>query len=227
MEGIAGKAMYSEMTNPEIIDTLQRGPNDQYEPDEQIMDEVQMPDEPEERKWLWAFPQIEGVPPCARGGHSATLTGASLVIFGGHYYSGKEIGFVYLNDTHVLDVNASKWIKPKILGTPPPSRYGHSAVLAGSRIIIFGGKGDKGNVYRDLHALDPVTMTWYQGPEGGGAPSSRFDHTANLVGGTKLFIFGGWNGEEFFNDVFVLDLEIMAWSQPSTSGPAPSPRKGH
>jgi len=35
-----------------------------------------------ERQWLWAFPQIEGVPPSPRGGHSATLTGASLVIFG-------------------------------------------------------------------------------------------------------------------------------------------------
>ena len=41
-----------------------------------------------ERTWLWAFPQIEGVPPSPRGGHTATLTGASLVIFGGHYYEG-------------------------------------------------------------------------------------------------------------------------------------------
>ena len=125
-----------------------------------------------------------------------------------------------------MDVNSSRWIKPKISGTPPPSRYGHSAVLAGSRIIIFGGKGAK-SVFRDLHALDPVTMTWYQGPEGGGAPSARFDHSANLVGGTKMIIFGGWNGNDFFNDVYVLDLEIMAWSKPAVSGPAPSPRKGH
>ena len=180
-----------------------------------------------DRKFLWAFPQIEGVPPCARGGHSATLTGASLVIFGGHYYSGKGEGFIYLNDTHVLDVNASRWIKPKISGTPPSPRYGHTAVLAGSRIIVFGGKGQKGNIFRDLHALDPVTMTWYQGPEGGGAPSARLDHSANLVGGTKMFVFGGWNGEKFFNDVFILDLEIMAWTKPKTSGPAPCPRKGH
>jgi len=114
-----------------------------------------------ERKWLWAFPQIEGVPPTPRGGHSATLTGASLVIFGGHFYNGKDTGFTYLNDTHVLDVNSSRWIKPKISGTPPAPRYGHTAVLAGSRIIIFGGKGSKGHVFRDLHALDPVTMTWY------------------------------------------------------------------
>ena len=131
-----------------------------------------------------------------------------------------------MNDTYVLDVNSSRWIKPKISGTPPPSRYGHSSVLAGSRIIIFGGKGPL-NVLRDLHALDPVTMTWYQGPEGGGAPSARFDHSANLVGGTKMIVFGGWNGTDFFNDVYALDLEIMAWSKPNTSGPAPSPRKGH
>lgn len=52
--------------------------------------------------------------------------------------------------------------KPKISGTPPGARYNHSAVLAGSRIVIFGGKGEKKTVFRDLHALDPVTMTWYQ-----------------------------------------------------------------
>ena len=100
------------------------------------------------------------MPPTPRGGHSATLTGASLVIFGGHYYEGKDTGFTYLNDTHVLDVNSSRWIKPKISGTPPPPRYGHSSVLAGARIIIFGGKGNK-TVFRDLHALDPLTMTWF------------------------------------------------------------------
>ena len=42
-----------------------------------------------------------------------------------------------------------------------------------------------------------------------------------------MIVFGGWNGNDFFNDVYVLDLEIMAWSKPSTTGPAPSPRKGH
>jgi Kelch motif len=73
-------------------------------------------------------------------------------------------------------------------------------------------------VFRDLHALDPLTFTWYQGPEGGGAPAARFDHTANLVGGTKMVLFGGWNGHDFYNDVHVLDLQIMAWSKPDTSG---------
>ena len=42
-----------------------------------------------------------------------------------------------------------------------------------------------------------------------------------------MVIFGGWNGEDFFNDVYVLDLEAMAWSQPKCSGPIPCPRQGH
>ena len=44
-----------------------------------------------DRKWFWAFPQIEGVPPSPRGGHSATLIGASILFFGvtffiNHYF---------------------------------------------------------------------------------------------------------------------------------------------
>ena len=81
--------------------------------------------------------------------------------------------------------------------------------------------------FRDLHALDPVNMTWYQGPDGAGAPTGRYGHTANLVEGTKMYIFGGWNGKDYFNDLYVLDLEVMAWFKPECSGPAPTPRQGH
>ena len=42
-----------------------------------------------------------------------------------------------------------------------------------------------------------------------------------------MIIFGGWNGTDYFNDLFILDLEAMAWSQPKCSGPAPTKRQGH
>lgn len=48
-----------------------------------------------------------------------------------------------------------------------------------------------------------------------------------LVNETKIFIFGGTNGKEYFNDLFVLDLEVMAWTQPKCEGPIPSRRMGH
>jgi len=86
-------------------------------------------------------PLIEGIPPSPRGGHSATRVGRFIIIFGGHIYSDKTTGFNYLNDTYILDIDQNKWIKPHTQGTPPAPRYAHSSVLAGQRIIIFGGKG--------------------------------------------------------------------------------------
>lgn len=63
-----------------------------------------------EKKYQWATPLIEGLPPSVRGGHTATKIGRIIIIFGGHYYSGKEKGFTYLNDTHILDIDNNKWI---------------------------------------------------------------------------------------------------------------------
>jgi host cell factor len=40
-------------------------------------------------------------------------------------------------------------------------------------------------------------------------------------------LFGGWNGKDYYNDLHILDLEIMAWKRANPSGPAPSPRQGH
>lgn len=110
---------------------------------------------------------MEGEGPCARGGHSATLVGpidpekpsARIVIFGGHYDGGSQQGFVYLNDTHVLDIDENSWAVPRCRGTAPQPRYGHSAALVGGRVVYFGGKGKEG-CFRDLHALDTSSHTW-------------------------------------------------------------------
>jgi len=132
--------------------------------------------------WEWANTIAEGIPPSARGGHSATLIGKSIVIFGGHYYSDKNTGFVYLNDTYFLDVALSKWLKPYCTGKTPPQRYGHSAIYAGGIIIVFGGKGPKSTVYNDLYTFDPdpEKYAWLLANETGEAPSPRFNHSANL-----------------------------------------------
>jgi N-acetylneuraminic acid mutarotase len=215
---------YSTLTNPEILGSYRN--QDRSKEDSEVSEIHSASRANVDRRWQWARPTIEGVAPSPRGGHTATLAGASVVVFGGHYYGGKKQGFTYLNDTIVLDVNENKWVRPRLNGTPPSPRYGHTAVLAGSRIVVFGGRGENGFNFRDLHALDPVTMTWYQGPDGGNAPSGRLNHTATLVG-TKMYVFGGWNGESYFNDLHILDLTNMGWTQPETTGYLPVPRMGH
>ena len=100
-------------------------------------------------------------------------------------------------------------------------------MLAGPRIIIFGGKGEGDKVFKDIHALDPVSLTWYQGPEGSGSPQARFGHSANLVLGSKMVVFGGSDGKNFFNDVNVLHLDTMSWTKPEVKGSPPLPRYYH
>ena len=48
----------------------------------QVNDSKQEKEVIKNRKWQWATPLIEGVPPSHRGGHTATLSGASIIIFG-------------------------------------------------------------------------------------------------------------------------------------------------
>ncbi|CAJ1327777.1 unnamed protein product [Effrenium voratum] len=172
------------------------------------------------------IPSGEG--PCARGGHTATpgpRALARIIIFGGHYDGGSNVGFVYLNDTHVLDIDENIWTVPRCRGTAPEPRYGHAAALVGSRVVYFGGKGKTG-CFRDLHALDTSNHTWFQGPSSGGAPSARHGHTANLHG-TRLYVFGGTCSGKYFGDLHCLDLASMAWSCPPATGPKPTPRCGH
>lgn len=176
----------------------------------------------ESRQWQWARPQVEGLGPSARGGHSATLVGSRIFVFGGHRFGGDEA--VYFNDCQVLDVDANQWKELRAKGTAPSPRYGHSATLVGPRVILFGGVG-QGAFLRDLHALDTTTSTWYQGPCSGGAPAARYGHTACLHK-TKLLVFGG-QGATTFGDLHILDLGCMAWNAPETTGPKPGPRQGH
>jgi N-acetylneuraminic acid mutarotase len=178
---------------------------------------------PKEKRWQWARPQVEGMGPSARGGHSATLVGARIFTIGGHRFG--ESGGTYHNDTFVLDVDANQWTEVRCKGTPPSPRYNHSAALVGNRIVVFGGLGPDGPL-RDLHALDTQSHTWYQGPTSGGAPPARHSHTSNLHD-TRLLVFGGAGAATTFGDIHVLDLACMAWADPVTSGPAPGPRMGH
>eukprot|EP00249_Psilotum_nudum_P011764 c23366_g1_i1 orf=740-1963(+) len=72
-----------------------------------------------------------------RSYHSATAVGDRIFLFGG-VRDGR-----LLNDVHIFDTATGKWVSPKILGTPPAPRCGHSSsLLAKDRILILGGNTD-------------------------------------------------------------------------------------
>lgn len=167
----------------------------------------------------WSAPHVAGDVPVPLRAMTCTAVGKKLVVFGG------GDGPAYYNDVYVLDTVNFRWSKPRILGDKAPSkRRAHTACLYKNGIYVFGG-GDGVRALNDIWRLDVSDMnkmSWklISGPSSadGRSPSSGKDirpkargyHTANMVGG-KLIIYGGSDGGECFNDVWVYDVETHVW----------------
>ena len=106
-------------------------------------------DEPLLFALTWAQPQRFGTPPSPRNGHSMTLIGMHLYVFGG---GDENLSF---NDVHTLHVGNMAWDKPLLHGTMPSPRSRHSATALGNNMVVFGGVGG-GN---DLHILEARRRT--------------------------------------------------------------------
>ena len=163
--------------------------------------------------FFWSQPRVVGDIPSPLRAMTCTAVGKKLVVFGG------GDGPAYYNDVYVLDTVNFRWTKPRIVGDRLPSkRRAHTACLYRNGIYIFGG-GDGVRALNDVWRLDVSDMnkmSWklISAPEKGQPkqlrPKARGYHTANMVGG-KLIIFGGSDGGECFDDVWVYDVEAHIW----------------
>ncbi|KAK8103830.1 galactose oxidase [Apiospora kogelbergensis] len=144
----------------------------------------------------WSSPHVVGDIPVPLRAMTCTAVGKKLVIFGG------GDGPAYYNDV---------------------PRRAHTACLYKNGIYVFGG-GDGVRALNDIWRLDvsDVTkMSWKlvssptsSSPNSTTArdnrPKARGYHTANMVG-SKLIIYGGSDGGECFNDVWVYDVDTHTW----------------
>jgi len=165
----------------------------------------------------WTIRETVGeIPPPSRA-HTATLVDRKIVIIGGGFNS------AYYDTVYVLDTTTRQWSKPRISGNTPSGRRSHTAVLYDHKIYIFGG-GTGMTPMNDVWALDVSRfdeMTWEEIRTTGRSPSGRGYHSANLVGDVMVVI-GGSNGNEVFDDVWLLDLHTKRWT--CVTGVSPDPR---
>ncbi|KAK7984910.1 kelch domain-containing protein [Apiospora saccharicola] len=170
----------------------------------------------------WSSPHTVGDIPVPLRAMTCTAVGKKLVIFGG------GDGPAYYNDVYVLDTVNFRWHRPKMVGDKAPSpRRAHTACLYKNGIYVFGG-GDGVRALNDIWRLDVsdvAKMSWKlvsspttSSPTSTAArdnrPKARGYHTANMVG-SKLIIYGGSDGGECFNDVWVYDVDTHAWKSVS------------
>mmetsp|Transcript_88738 Transcript_88738/g.185549 ORF Transcript_88738/g.185549 Transcript_88738/m.185549 type:complete len:522 (-) Transcript_88738:66-1631(-) len=150
----------------------------------------------------WMQPALSGNLPQARNAHTMTLIGTKLYLFGGH--SGNK----HLTDLHVFDTQKLQWLQPEILGTPPPGLRGHTANLIGHKIFLFGGYDGKGRT-NELYILDTAESKWVRPTwptESPHTPPGRQRHSASLIGSKRIYIFGGFDGNKWLNDLHILDV---------------------
>ena len=81
--------------------------------------------------------------------------------------------------------------------------------------VLFGGYAGNEVRLNDLYFFDIDSLHWEKKrvSEGSSVPCARNTHTASLVGDTKLVVFGGRDRHQFYNDVWILDLITLVWTQ--------------
>jgi len=189
-------------------------------------------------RWHWSKlqprPPLYHMSPCPRLGHSFTLIGNKVYLFGGLANDSNDPKNNiprYLNDLYTLDISspdALAWDIPETVGDFPPPRESHTAVAytdsrGKCKLIIYGGMS--GCRLGDLWTLDIDTMSWNRPIVLGPKPLPRSLHTAVTIK-NRMFVFGGWvpfveevklpiHEKEWkcTNQLACLNLETMTWEE--------------
>jgi len=155
--------------------------------------------------------------PPARYGHSAVLGEGDIIVFGG-----KDNSEELLNDCWKFQTGSEpkNWQKVNTTGDEPPARWEHTAVWIDTLVeetggmLIFGGRDENGEYLDDFWVLrkpglgdPPDVWTWERIYPIGDLPSGRKGHAAGMGWGLKgertMYIFGGFDGDDNLNDVYV------------------------
>ncbi|KLU82981.1 kelch-domain-containing protein [Magnaporthiopsis poae ATCC 64411] len=174
--------------------------------------------------------------PGPRVGHASLLVGNAFIVYGGDT---KIDETDVLDETlYLLNTSTRQWSRSLPAGPRPSGRYGHSLNIIGSKIYIFGGQVE-GYFMNDLSAFDLNQLQmpnnrWEMllsnsdsgGPPVGKVPPARTNHTM-ITYNDKMYLFGGTNGFQWFNDVWCYDSQTNSWTMLDCIGYIPIPREGH
>ncbi|KAM4706742.1 uncharacterized protein O3C94_000288 [Discoglossus pictus] len=161
----------------------------------------------------WVPVKTSGAIPDARAGHVFATVGQQIYMFGGC-----STDHIYYNDVHILDTATLKWQHCEVKGEKPSGRKYHSFTAHHDKdIYLFGGiqeseHGTKMLKY-DVMKLSLGKMKWKLPLYFGIPPAYRYSHTAFILH-SQLFVFGGRNEEEDFNDVMGMKLINPSDRQP-------------
>ncbi|KAM7268008.1 hypothetical protein ACFE04_010174 [Oxalis oulophora] len=167
--------------------------------------------------------ETSGKVPVARGGHSVTLVGSRLIVFGGEDKNRK-----LLNDIHALDLETKTWEVLETTQTPPAPRFDHSAAAHADRYLLIFGGCSHSVFYSDLHVLDLQSVStyplFYAFKKGSGVLGTALWLSRNPLVFSENCLHHAWSMLPRLMGSLYLQME---WSQPEIRGESVNPRAGH
>ncbi|KAI6778210.1 Tip elongation aberrant protein-like protein [Emericellopsis cladophorae] len=169
--------------------------------------------------------------PGPRVGHSSLLVGNAFIVYGGDTKIDESD---VLDETlYLLNTSTRQWSRALPAGPRPSGRYGHSLNIIGSKIYIFGGQVENEFMNDmsafDLNQLQLPNNRWeilLHGDSSQNTPAARTNHSV-ITYNDKMYLFGGTNGIQWFNDVWCYDPAFNQWAQLDCIGYIPAAREGH
>lgn len=153
-------------------------------------------------------------PPCR--GMSAVLMDKYI------YYFGGADDEKYYNHLYLFNTRTLKFKKIQTNGRRIPiAREGHSAVANNkSTMLIFGGR-NRENIFNDVWRLqiddsDPTRVSFSEvislEKDTTSWPVARSFHSAHVVQQDQMLIYGGCNGEQVFDDLWLFNMHTDRWN---------------
>lgn len=157
----------------------------------------------------WAAMATTSQPP-VRQSHAMVYTGSKVLVWGGRNGGGA------VNSGGTYDVATNTWTSMSGSGLKPRFNFSYGWIKPNANYIpdgglfVWGGT-DNFDWFKDGSVYNPVKNTWAAvdmtlgAPPNGGAPPPTLLESAtafqqNQNAGSGLFIFGGWNGGDYYGD---------------------------
>ncbi|EQC31323.1 hypothetical protein SDRG_10925 [Saprolegnia diclina VS20] len=168
--------------------------------------------------------------PAKRGGATLSLVEAHgeklLYLIGGANREARMF-----NDVHVYNVGTGSWSQVHVANSAAfQARSGHSAVVLGTRIFVFGGLNlPLQTTFNDVHILDTATKSWSAPIVLNDPPRPRNAHTAVVTTNGMVVIGGSSPTDGPMSDVFLLTVHepTLRWIRIDCNGPVMAPRELH
>jgi N-acetylneuraminic acid mutarotase len=159
--------------------------------------------------------------------YTATTLGDGHVLVAGGISGARQFPVPGLNVVEIYDPAQNKWTA----GTPMKhARWGHSAVLVGTKVLVAGGftvrSGQSELALTSAELYDPVAKTW---TEVGAMADPRGGHAAVVLKNGKVLVVGGSlpTGNGSAADLAFCELYDPTAQTWSTTGSMTAARAGH